>query len=123
MLMTEDALKVAVGKWFNLPKLDKSAFMEVMRSGIEYKSGSGFMIKESANLVDVKRVLQKVLGKSVYISFNCAICNRETDCSMCEYKYYCPVETTGGNCICNECMQKKNLRDYLNSVTLMLKRV
>jgi len=48
MLMTEDALKVAVGKWFNLPKLDKSAFMEVMRSGIEYKSGSGFMIKESA---------------------------------------------------------------------------
>ncbi|MGC8557998.1 MAG: hypothetical protein ACP5NC_03270 [Nitrososphaeria archaeon] len=119
--MTEDAFRVGVGKWFNLPKLEKNAFMEIMRSGIEYKSGSGFMIKESADLVDVKRVLEKVLGKSVYISFNCAICNRETDCSMCEYKYYCPVETTGGNCICNECMQKKNLSDYLNSVALMLK--
>ncbi|MEM3556849.1 MAG: hypothetical protein QW839_02990 [Conexivisphaerales archaeon] len=115
-----EAFRIKVGSWFNLSKLERSDFMELMRSGIDYKSGSGFMIKENANIVEAKRALEKVLAKEVYISFNCAICNRETDCSSCEYKYYCPVETTGGKCICNYCIQGKRLSDYLASVKIMI---
>lgn len=118
--MVQEVFRVKVGVWFNLPKLERNDFMELMRSGIYYKSGSGFMIRESANMTEAKRALEKVLAKEVYITFNCAICNKEADCSTCEYKYYCPVETTGGTCICNDCIQEKSLADYLTSVKLMI---
>ncbi|MCL4344543.1 MAG: hypothetical protein JRN26_02815 [Nitrososphaerota archaeon] len=118
-----EAFRIKVGTWFNLPKLERNDFMELMRSGIYYKSGSGFMVREVADMAGAKRVLEKVLTKPVYVGFNCAICNRETDCSACEYKYYCPVETTGGACICNDCMQKKSLADYLASVKLMMQNL
>ncbi len=114
--MAQEVFRVKKGTWFNLPKLERNDFVELMRSGVDYKNGSGFMVRENANIIDAKRILEKVLAKKVYIGFNCAICNKETDCSTCEYKYYCPVETTGGACICSDCIQEKSLDDYLISV-------
>lgn len=118
--MAQEIFRVKKGAWFNLPKLSRNDFLELMRSGVDYKSGSGFMIRESANIADIKNILERILAKRVYVSFNCAICNRETDCSTCEYKYYCPVETTGGTCICNDCIQTKDLNDYMISVKRLI---
>jgi len=118
--MAQRVFRIKKGIWFSLPKLSRNDFLALVRSGVEYKSGSGFMIRESANIEDVKNILERILGKRVYVAFNCAICNKETDCSACEYKYYCPVETTGGACICNDCIQTKDLDDYLTSIKRFL---
>ncbi len=113
--MEEEVIKIKPKGYFKLPSLGKKTFSDLMRAGLSYTSGAGFSIRPGADLEFVKKALEKALRKKVFFVFNCAICGKETDCSGCMFSDVCPIETTGGYCLCDECFSKRNLDDYFNA--------
>ncbi len=118
--MEEEVIRIRTKGYFKLPSLGKRAFSDLMRAGLSYTSGQGFSIRPGADLPTVRKALEKVLKKKVFFVFNCAICGKETDCSTCQFNDVCPIETTGGYCLCDECFSKKSLSDYFSATRKML---
>jgi hypothetical protein len=113
--VNEEVLRIRPKGYFRLPALGKKTFSDLMRAGLSYSSGQGFSIRPGADLEVVRKAIEKATKKKVFYVFNCVICGKEMDCSTCIYSSVCPVETTNGYCICDECLSRRTLDDYFQA--------
>ena len=101
-------IKIRLGKWIRLPRLGSNAFKDLMRSGVKYEGGRGFLIDTSADLKKVRYIISGALnGAPVEFIFNCMVCGKETSCRECKYRGICSIEDVSHACLCEECAESK----------------
>ena len=103
--------RIAIETWVNLPRLGTEAFKELMKAGVEYKTGRGFFIRSGIDLATAKRIIGAAVGGEVFFTFRCFICGREASCADCSYRAICSVDVVGGKCLCAQCA-KENFAAY-----------
>ncbi len=103
--------RIPLDTWVNLPRLGKDAFKELMKAGVQYTTGKGFLFRTSSNLQAAKRVVASAVDGQVYFIFKCYICGSDASCADCSYKDICSIEDVGGRCICLKC-SRENLAAY-----------
>ncbi|HVP23576.1 MAG TPA: hypothetical protein VMS77_06660 [Conexivisphaerales archaeon] len=95
--------RIPLETWVNLPRLGTAAFKELMKAGVEYKTGRGFFIRSSADLAAAKRIIAAAAGGEVYFSFKCFTCGKDASCADCSFRAICSVDSVGGRCLCSDC--------------------
>ncbi len=108
------AVKVKLDEWVRLPRLGTDAFKELMRSGVRYESGKGFLVPHDADLQRVKRAISGALnGAPVFFEFRCMLCGREMSCEDCEYYGSCSIESSSPACVCEDCARSADFSSYV----------
>lgn len=101
-------IKIKLGRWTRLPRLGKNAFKDLMRSGVKYESGRGFLVDTDADLKKVRYIISGALnGAPVEFIFNCLVCGREVSCRDCSYRVVCSIEDSSHMCLCKECLRER----------------
>jgi hypothetical protein len=94
-------MRIVVGSWFKLQFLGKDAFSSLMRAGVKYKSGSGFMITEETDIKQAVSIIESATSEEVEVFLRCFICGREA-CAGCPFLENCDRTSVSTNCLCNE---------------------
>lgn len=101
-------IKIKLGKWTRLPRLGGNAFKDLMRSGVRYESGRGFLVDTNADLKKVRYIISGALnGAPVEFIFNCMVCGREVSCRDCSYRGVCSIEDSSHMCLCEKCLRER----------------
>jgi hypothetical protein len=95
--------RVPLESWVNLPRLGKDAFRELMKAGVEYSTGKGFLLRADIDLSAAKQIISAAVGGEVFFVFKCYVCNSEASCADCKYREICSIEKVGGKCVCSKC--------------------
>ncbi|BBE41592.1 hypothetical protein [Conexivisphaera calida] len=107
-------IKVKLDEWVRLPRLGTEAFKELMRAGVRYDTGRGFLVPRGADLLRIKRAISGALtGAPVEFEFKCVLCGREMSCEDCEYHDVCSIETSSPSCICSNCAKSASFEAYM----------
>jgi hypothetical protein len=96
-----EGMKVVVGSWFNLPRLGTDVFSALMKSGVKYEKGMGFMFTPDTNLQAAARNIELATGQEVEISVRCFVCAREA-CPSCQFAEACNRRIVSPMCLCEE---------------------
>lgn len=94
-------MKITIGAWFNLPKLGSNTFALLMKCGVRYEKGMGFMLTSSTDIEAAVSIIENATGKEVELSVRCFICLNEA-CSDCPYINICDRRKVSIMCICSE---------------------
>ncbi len=107
-------VKVKLDEWMRLPRLGTDSFKELMKAGVRYDSGRGFLVPHDADLQRVKRAISGALkGAPVEFVFTCFICGREMTCEDCEYHGVCSIDSSSPHCICSSCAASAGFDSYV----------
>ncbi len=98
-------VRIPLDTWVNLPRLGKDAFRDLMKAGVEYSTGKGFLLRPSADLSSAKQIISSATGGEVYFIFKCIVCGAEASCADCRYREVCSIELVGGRCVCARCAE------------------
>ncbi len=96
-----EGLKVVVGSWFSLPRLGTDSFSALMKAGVSYEKGMGFMFTPETNLQNAVRIVEVATGEAVELSIRCFICSAEA-CPTCQFKTVCDRKAVSPMCLCEE---------------------
>ncbi|MGC8555663.1 MAG: hypothetical protein ACP5NG_01420 [Conexivisphaera sp.] len=106
-------VRIKLDEWTRLPRLGTEAFKELMKAGVRYETGKGFLVPRSADLTRVKRAISGALnGAPVEFEFRCMLCGHEVSCEDCEYSGVCSIESSSGSCICDQCARSSTFEAY-----------
>lgn len=94
-------MKIVLGNWFKLPFLGKDVFSALMRAGVKYSTGSGFMITEETDVKQAVSVIASATGENVEIFLKCFVCGKEA-CADCPYLSLCDRTSVSVSCLCGE---------------------
>jgi hypothetical protein len=94
-------LKIVIGSWFSLPRLGTDAFSALMKAGVKYESGMGFMLAPDCDISSASRAIRRALGEDVELSVRCAVCLAEA-CPSCPYSDSCDRRVVSPMCLCEE---------------------
>jgi hypothetical protein len=94
-------MKVVIGNWFNLPRLGTDVFSALMKAGVKYEKGMGFMLAAETDIGAASRTIEKATGESVELSVRCFVCAREA-CPSCSLRAICDRRTVSPACLCEE---------------------
>jgi hypothetical protein len=97
-------LIVAVGEWFNLPRLGREFFISLMKAGLMYDKSKGFKAEANADLATISSILKTALGEDFEFVPKCFACNSIIECYSCAYYLICDVKSLAPNCLCDKCM-------------------
>jgi len=118
------AVRVKLDEWTRLPRLGTDAFKELMRAGVRYETGAGFLVPRNADLERVRHAVSGALdGAPVEFAFRCMLCGREMSCEDCEYHDVCSIETSSHACICDECARTDDFDSYAENWRKLIQRV
>ncbi|MGI0090223.1 MAG: hypothetical protein ACREBS_00805 [Nitrososphaerales archaeon] len=68
-------MKIALNKWFNLPRLGKDTFSDLMKAKVKYDTKFGFQFTSSTNIPRALSVLSSALGEEVDVAKSCFVCD------------------------------------------------
>ena len=93
--------KVVVGSWFDLPRLGTDVFSSLMKAGVKYERGKGFMLTQGTDLRAASHTIEAATGEAVGLSVPCAVCGAEC-CETCAFRAFCDRESVSPTCLCDE---------------------
>lgn len=94
-------MKVVVGTWFKLPRLGIDAFSALMKVGVKYEKGMGFMLTPETNMSAATRTIERAIDERVELSVRCFICNVDA-CPNCTFQATCDRGVVSPMCLCDE---------------------
>jgi hypothetical protein len=94
-------IKIVVDSWFSLPRLGTEAFSSLMKAGVKYEKGMGFMFTQQTDLDYGARTLEMATGENVELSVRCFLCLQEA-CVDCTYQTVCDRKSISPMCLCAE---------------------
>jgi hypothetical protein len=94
-------VKIIVGSWFKLPRLGGDVFAALMKAGVKYETGMGFMLTSDTDRYAALRVIESALGDDVDLSLRCIVCLREA-CPGCPFIEDCDRSKVSSLCLCDE---------------------
>jgi hypothetical protein len=94
-------MKIVLGDWFKLPFLGKDVFQSLMRAGVKYKSGAGFMLTEETDVKMAVGIIASVTGEEAEIYLKCFICGKEA-CRGCPFISSCDRTSVSPACLCED---------------------
>lgn len=90
-----------IGSWFNLPRLGTDVFSALMKAGVKYEKGMGFMLTAETNLHTATRTIEGATGDRVELSVRCFVCLSEA-CPSCPFQANCNRSAVSPMCLCRE---------------------
>ena len=95
-------------KGFRLPRLEKEAFVKLMRLGLEYDRGSGmFRVANCNNIETLLDTLKEILNNcDIYFMQTCLLCGKSFPCQECRYYELCETRNIPFNCLCGKCLEE-----------------
>jgi len=94
-------MNVVIGSWFNLPRLGGDTFSSLMKAGVKYEKGKGFMFSPETDVRLAARIIEKATGQEIGLSVSCYICS-EVACPACTYQTICDRRSVSPMCLCDE---------------------
>ena len=94
-------MKIVVGSWFSLPRLGSEAYSSLVKTGVKYESGMGFMLTPDCDLASAVRIIRRAVGGEVQLSVRCVVCLKEA-CPDCPYEGVCDRRLVSPLCLCEE---------------------
>jgi hypothetical protein len=88
-------MRIALNKWFSLPRLGRETFADLMKARVKYDTKLGFKFTGETDVSRALHVLSKALDQAVELKSSCFICEQ-------------PLEETEpqGATICGVCLAK-----------------
>jgi len=93
--------KLVVGSWFDLPRLGTDVFSSLMKAGVKYERGKGFMLTQGTDLRAASHTIEAATGEAVGLSVPCAVCGAEC-CETCVFRAFCDRRSVSPTCLCDE---------------------
>lgn len=94
-------MKIVIGSWFNLPRLGTDVFSSLMKTGVKYDRGMGFMFTYETDVQGAARTIGRATDEEVELSVRCLVCLREA-CVSCPFQAICDRRTVSPMCLCEE---------------------
>jgi hypothetical protein len=94
-------VKIVIGSWFNLPRLGTDVFSSLMKAGVKYDKGRGFMFSSETDLQAATRTIGRATDEEVELSVRCFVCLREA-CVSCPFQGICDRRTVSSMCLCED---------------------
>lgn len=105
-------MKVLNKDGFKLPYLRRDDFIELMKTGLEFKRGKNlFYIRDLNRAEEIKDALSEILNEEVAFPQTCLICEKEFLCLECKHNEACTSRDLPLHCICKNCSTKSDLYD------------
>ncbi len=92
-------MKIVIGSWFSLPRVGTDAFSTLMKAGVKYEKGMGFMIAPDCDISAAARAVGRATDEPVDLSVRCAVCLVEA-CPSCPYSDACDRRSVSPMCLC-----------------------
>ena len=96
-----EGLKIVVGNRFNLPRLGTDVFSALMKAGVDYEKGGGFIFTAETNLQTATRTIESATGERIELSVKCFVCLKES-CPSCPFEATCDRCAVSPTCLCDE---------------------
>ena len=93
-----------MNKWFNLPRVGKETFSELMRAKVRYDSKFGFMLTSSTNVERALSIMSSALNEKVAIASACFVCEGPLDSEV-------DPETGSDSTLCLTCQRNEDVFD------------
>jgi len=94
-------MKLVVGSWFSLPRLGTEEFRSMMKAGVRYEKGMGFMLTPGTDMREAVHLIERAIGERVELYLRCYVCLKEA-CGSCEYLDVCDRRSVSPMCLCME---------------------
>lgn len=94
-------MKVLVGSWFELPRLETDLFAALMKAGVKYEKEMGFMLTPETDMQSASRTIARATGEAVDLSVRCYVCGLES-CPSCGFASICDRRVVSPMCLCEE---------------------
>jgi len=93
-------MKIILGGWFSLPRLERDEFSLLMRQGVRYDRSLGFRLDSETDLEAAARTIRAATGEEVELALRCFVCGREA-CDGCPYLEVCDRKKVSSLCLCS----------------------
>ena len=109
------------GEWFNLPRLEKSTFTELMSAKLSHDSERGYRTAAKTDLLIVSSILENILKEQIRFVGKCFICSEKASIVNIEYV---KIDTRkfSSDSLCVKCSQMEDVytiysMKFLNLIT------
>ena len=94
-------MNVVVGGWFSLPRLGTDVFSSLMKAGVKYEKGKGFMFTPDTDIQRAARTIENATGEQIALEVRCYVCSAVA-CPGCSYQPICDRRSVSPMCLCDE---------------------
>ncbi len=113
-------MKIVLGAWFTLPRLGTDVFSSLMKQGVRYDRGMGFMLTSDSDVETAVAILSSALGERVDLTVRCMVCLNEA-CESCQYLSVCDRRVVSPMCLCGEhCSGEDAYQNYVKTFASVL---
>ena len=110
-------MRILVGGWFTLPRLEREDFLLLMRQGVAYDRAMGFKLEAGTDLAAAARAIRAAVGEEVELTLRCFVCGKEA-CGGCPYLEVCDRTKVSAMCLCSVHGQDEGAYDlYVKTVS------